>query len=811
MASFKSCEVFDYLKASKILDNWDEIQFKSDKKIDWITERIKLEKYLATCTFRDNIGLRPVVYHYARNKVGHSRQSVYIVGLQNLPRTIRQTITNDFYYDIDTVNSQPSILLNICQKYKYPCDAIKYYVDNRQKCLDELMKYPITTDHEKVTYLSKMEAKQVPISIINGKTFDYNIKWIKDFQKDVRHFHDELGSNIAFEPITKMIKTKSKKNILGKIANYVLLDIENTILTTIISFLKKRKISIERIVLVFDGIMIPKKDATIDDKFLEELNLFVKENTSYDVKFLLKPMTEMLDLSKFPDPQLDSPLIQEIKATKGATRPLALLIHDKFPNDFVSVKLEAGGKSDWYYFNGIRWVEDPSATELSSRITNQIAPMFEGNSKILKKLLNNGSRQDVINECARIYYDKEFMEKIDTDFTLLGFNNGIYDIKEGKLRQGQPQDYVSKSVGYDYEEFEEDDQHIIDTFTLFAQIYPQEKQSKENFQLFEVVLLILSACLFGGHLQQLFYIFTGTGSNGKSLLFSLLKLALGEYISLLDSNYFTQKQKNNSSAPQPELASLRGCRCVYSFEPEEDTIFQMGSVKRLTGGDTIRTRDVYGKLFNYNPIFTLFFICNKVPTLPAKTTDKDYATWRRMRVIPHEETFKENPDPNNPHEHPIDKTLEEKLKDLKVPFMCILVNYGKDYFNNKMIPQLKIMEQALNEYKLSTNPLTDFIEDEIEETIDEDNFGLSLADLWFKYLKSKRYNKQMTKKLFKTQLISRFGVDNFMEDRKIVVNNSVTQRGKNIFTTLKWIDNSDNDETSGPSNQVPPPQLENVV
>ena len=38
------------------------------------------------------------------------------------------------------------------------------------------------------------------------------------------------------------------------------------------------------------------------------------------------------------------------------------------------------------------------------------------------------------------------MEKFDSDLNLLGFEDGIYDLKENVFREGRPEDYITMST-----------------------------------------------------------------------------------------------------------------------------------------------------------------------------------------------------------------------------------------------------------------------------------------------------------------------------------------------------------------------------
>jgi phage/plasmid-associated DNA primase len=48
-------------------------------------------------------------------------------------------------------------------------------------------------------------------------------------------------------------------------------------------------------------------------------------------------------------------------------------------------------------------------------------------------------------------YNPRFMDLLDNNKNLIGFENGVYDLVQSRFRHGQSDDYVSKSVGYNYE------------------------------------------------------------------------------------------------------------------------------------------------------------------------------------------------------------------------------------------------------------------------------------------------------------------------------------------------------------------------
>ena len=54
-----------------------------------------------------------------------------------------------------------------------------------------------------------------------------------------------------------------------------------------------------------------------------------------------------------------------------------------------------------------------------------------------------------MREAKELFYDKDFLNKLDNNPNLLGFNNWIYDIEKSIFRPPAFDDYVTMSCGYD--------------------------------------------------------------------------------------------------------------------------------------------------------------------------------------------------------------------------------------------------------------------------------------------------------------------------------------------------------------------------
>lgn len=190
----------------------------------------------------------------------------------------------------------------------------------------------------------------------------------------------------------------------------------------------------------------------------------------------------------------------------------------------------------WYEFQGHRWVEIESAYTLDNKLSEELIQEFallnsyiyaqsatkEGVERdnllkrannIMKIMLNlktPGFKKRVIEECAKIFkkYDPNFEEKLDNNRDLIGFNNGVYDLSQGCFRDGTPDDYVTFTVGYDYEEYSLDHPYIKYILEFF-------KKVQRNEDMREYILTLLASYLDGYTEEQKFIIWTGTGCFSK--------------------------------------------------------------------------------------------------------------------------------------------------------------------------------------------------------------------------------------------------------------------------------------------------------
>ena len=217
------------------------------------------------------------------------------------------------------------------------------------------------------------------------------------------------------------------------------------------------------------------------------------------------------------------------EAESGTEYDIAKLTHALYGDRYCCASIK---HDEWYEFQTHRWVSIERAHTLSLILSNGLSKMLakltsehygraatlEGFhredaekqgarlTRVIKKLKTTAFKKSVLSECAILFYDPKFKEKLDDNRDLIGFENGVYNLKEHKFRDGVPDDYLTLSVGYDFKEYDMEHSHVKGVLSFLSKIQP-EKQMREY------VLRLLSSFLDGHARNQQFAIWTGTGCH----------------------------------------------------------------------------------------------------------------------------------------------------------------------------------------------------------------------------------------------------------------------------------------------------------
>ena len=348
-----------------------------------------------------------------------------------------------------------------------------------------------------------------------------------------------------------------------------------------------------------------------------------------------------------------------------------------------------------------RYAEQILSTE-DEEIRNNIQSKCECIFKIVDKLKNATFKDSVMKECMEVFYICKFEEKLDSKDELICFNNGIYNLKEGLFRDGNPEDFISLCTYVDYIPYNCLDNNTRNVESFMKKIFPDKEVR-------EYVYKYLSCCLEGGNNIEKFHILYGVGSNGKSKLIELLEGCFGEYSCKIPISVITQKRIGAGQA-DPFLARTKGKRFVSFDEPNKEDKINPGLMKNLTGGDKIATRGLFRDPIEFKPAFKPLLVCNHLPNVPSE----DQGTWRRIVGIELKSRFTENPNPNNKNEFKVDRRLAGKIEKWHSGFMSILIEKYKNYIKNGLEPPIEIINFT-SKYRQDVDFFFEFLNDNTEK------------------------------------------------------------------------------------------------
>ena len=484
-----------------------------------------------------------------------------------------------------------------------------------------------------------------------------------------------------------------------------------------------------------------------------------------------------------------------VKSKSNTNYDIARVIHAYFSDQYVCTSIKS---KTWFEFRNHRWRMTEDAIRLRQKLSTVFAELYQRKivinnmaiqtlceneenqtpeeqeatkakvqelmletkhySQIIKDLKTNSIKESIMKEVRELYYDDEFLEKLDTNPYLIGFENGVYDLNKGEFREGRPDDYITFSTGNNYVEHDENSEAVIQVRDYLAKTFVDP-------QVRHYVLSLLSSCLEGVNRQEKFRIWTGTASNGKSKTLELFLKAFGNYCVKFPITMLTGGRAK-SNAATPEIAMSKGKRFAYLDEPDEGEHINVGLMKELTGGDKIKARALYQEPIEFKPQFKMVLLCNDIPRVPAN----DDGTWRRMEIVEFKSKFVDNPNPTNPYEFKKDMNLSEKMEQWKEAFMSLLLEHYKTYRQEGMVVPEEVIKYTA-EFQKTCDAYAEFMDQYIKPSA-EPTQVVSIADIYENfshwYCTMNQLPRAPGVKEFRTYLTKKLGKNSLVQQNKYI-------------------------------------------
>jgi len=414
----------------------------------------------------------------------------------------------------------------------------------------------------------------------------------------------------------------------------------------------------------------------------------------------------------------------------------ANVLYQMCKDEFICVSIK---NNIWYEYHGNRWYEIDSGNTLRLIISKRMHDIYmkkvtdamnelqkmdqaEDNYEILRKRSNKLAdvcvllkktnwKNNIMKEAKELFYDKDFINKLDQNAYLLCFNNYVVDFKEKVWRNGQPDDYISKCTNIDFIPYNQvKDSEIENQVKEFiSQLFPDETLKKYMWQ-------HLASTLIGNNDNQTFNMYTGSGRNGKSKLVDLMSKTLGSYKATVPITLLTQK-RNQIGSTSSEIVQLMGVRYAVMQEPSKGEKINEGIMKEITGGDPIQGRALFKEAVTFIPQFKLVVCTNTL--LDIKSNDD--GTWRRIRVCDFVSKFLEKPYEDEdkfpkedyPYQYEMDKRIDEKFAAWAPVLASMLVNIT--FENMGSVTDCKIVMGSSEQYREGQDYLAEFCKEKIKK------------------------------------------------------------------------------------------------
>lgn len=371
-------------------------------------------------------------------------------------------------------------------------------------------------------------------------------------------------------------------------------------------------------------------------------------------------------------------------------------------------------EKSWYIWNGKKWEVD-----YKKEIINIVQSIIRKMQEYSIKMENTKKKQQITPiflKYENYKYMKNLIELLKPEFPvlpeefnsnpyLLNLQNGTLDLQTLKLLPHNPENKISKitNVKYNKDTICKLWEETLDKYFL------GRKEIIEYFQ------KALGLSLVGKQLEHIFFLLHGRGSNGKTTILNVLREIMGDYCGEVNVDTFLSSKYENNRFSTYQVV---GKRFIFCIEPDKHKYLNEGTVKALTGGDSILIEKKYCMPYEIKPQGTIFLACNNLPVIRGS----DHGIWRRMKEIPFDYKIT--------NEEKINNFEEILLKEKNGIFLWILIGW-KEYKEKKLC-EPEILKRINEEYKNNENPITDFCN---EFCIIDESQAIQARPLYNHYLK----------------------------------------------------------------------------
>ena len=295
-------------------------------------------------------------------------------------------------------------------------------------------------------------------------------------------------------------------------------------------------------------------------------------------------------------------------------------------------------KLGWFHWDGKRWAPDAlgAAMELARMTAIEMsetayrdykqqditAEVWKAETNWATQSLSHDKLSAMLSQASAGTELCLEGSKFDARPELLNLQNGTYNLHTGEFETHRRGDMITLIAGTDY--------NLKATCPLWEQFVNTSLQGDQ--ELIAYLRRASGYLLTGTQKEACFFLISGPQGSGKSTYWRTMRYIMADYFAMVSSGLFVKKsawKAADGEGATPALVALVGKRVACEVELSEGDKFDSGLLKRITGGEALTARPLYGGLFTFQPQCVPVFLSNHTPG----TNDFSGGLQSRLRII----------------------------------------------------------------------------------------------------------------------------------------------------------------------------------
>ena len=364
--------------------------------------------------------------------------------------------------------------------------------------------------------------------------------------------------------------------------------------------------------------------------------------------------------------------------------------------------------SHWRHNAGIEYVlAKKSARDRLKEASKYDDPKMQGP---VSKFAIRSQSKTLIESCLKLAQTEQELavgiDKFDAEPWCLPVQNGVINLQTGEFRGIEDGDYFLNVSPVTFDAGGECPNWI----SFLEKVQPRRAMRR-------YLQKLVGLTLVGSATQEIIIFLYGVAGSGKSTFVNAIMKIIGRELAIKFATSVLLARDRDGSVN--ELLPFIGARMAVASEVPEGRRFNEAMLKDLSSNDILTTRPLFRESFQFQPSHSLWLYGNHLPRISGG----DSGVWRRLSLLPFDQAIPSSK---------IDKDFGARL-EAELPGILNWAIAGCRAWQKSGVKQPLHVQKATTGYRSAMDVMTQFIEEQIEECIDNEvraNFVYTTYVAW---------------------------------------------------------------------------------